>query len=89
MAATNPPFEIIRSVSTGITNLHNVQIPMIPDGCYIPDGTYGGAGILSVTTSTGLILRYMFQNPPNEGVGQPFVTSSLLQFTVTGFRYAR
>ena len=89
ISALYPPFEIIRSVTTGITNLHNVQIPMIPDGCYIPDGTYGGAGILSVTTSTGLILRYMFQNPPNEGVGQPLVTSSLLQFTVTGFRYAR
>ena len=88
ISALYPPFEIFRSMTTGITNVHNIQVPMIPDGCYIPDGTYAGAGILSVTTSTGLRLRYLFQMPPNEG-NPAFVTSTLLQFTVTGFRYAR
>ena len=89
ISALYPPFEVFRSTATSVTNLHNIQVPMIPDGCYIPDGTYNGAGILSVTTSTGLKLRYAFQNLPNEGVGQARVTSTLLQFTVTGFRYAR
>lgn len=90
ISALYPPFEILRSTATSITNVHNIQVPMIPDGCYIPDGTYAGAGILAVTTSTGLKLRYIFQNPTNEGVNnQPIVTSTLLQFTVTGFRYAR
>lgn len=88
ISALFPPFEVFRSMTTGITNIHQIQVPMIPDGCYIPDGTYAGAGILAVTTSTGLRLRYMFQMPPNEG-NPPFVTSTLLQFTVTGFRYAR
>lgn len=89
ISALYPPFEVFRSTATSMTNLHNIQVPMIPDGCYIPDGTYNGAGILSVTTSTGLKLRYAFQNLPNEGVVQARVTSTLLQFTVTGFRYAR
>jgi hypothetical protein len=61
---------------------------MSPDGCYIPDGTYNGAGILSVTTSTGLIMRYIFQNPATEG-NKTQVTSQLLQITTTGFRLAR
>ena len=89
ISALFPPFEVLRSTATSVTNIHQIQVPMIPDGCYIPDGTYAGAGILAVTTSTGLKLRYIFQNPTNEGVGQPIVTSNLLQFTVTGFRYAR
>lgn len=89
ISALFPPFEVLRSTATSVTNIHQIQVPMIPDGCYIPDGTYAGAGILAVTTSTGLKLRYLFQNPTNEGVGQPIVTSTLLQFTVTGFRYAR
>ena len=89
ISALYPPFEILRSTTTAVTNIHNIQVPMIPDGCYIPDGTYAGAGILAVTTSSGLKLRFIFQNPTNEGVGQPIVTSTLLQFTVTGFRYAR
>jgi len=88
ISALYPPFEVLRSMTTGLTNIHNIQVPMIPDGCYIPDGTYNGAGILSVTTSTGLKLRYIYQRPPNEG-SPPVTTSSLLQFTVTGFRYAR
>lgn len=89
ISALYPPFEVLRSTTTAVTNIHQIQVPMIPDGCYIPDGTYAGAGILAVTTSTGLKLRFIFQNPTNEGVGQPIVTSTLLQFTVTGFRYAR
>jgi hypothetical protein len=83
-----PPFEVIRSTCTAITCVHNVQLPMSPDGCYIPDGTYNGAGILSVTTSTGLIMRYIFQNPATEGF-KTQVTSQLLQITTTGFRLAR
>jgi hypothetical protein len=93
ISALFPPFEVLRSMTTGICNVHNVQIPMIPDGCYIPDGTYAGAGILAVTTSTGLRLRFVFQRPNADGVGtisQPGnISSSLLQFTVTGFRLAR
>jgi hypothetical protein len=88
ISALYPPFETVRSMTTGLTNIHNIQVPMIPDGCYIPDGTYGGAGILAVTQSTGLNMRFIFQNVPGEG-NAPKVTSSLLQFTVSGFRYAR
>ena len=83
-----PPFEVLRSMSTGITNLHNILLPMSPDGCYIPDGTYNGAGILSVTTSTGQRVRFLTVHPNDEG-GKTLVTSTLLQFTVTGFRLAR
>lgn len=88
ISALYPPFETFRSTNTGITCLHNISVPMIPDGCYIPDGTYGGAGILSVTTSTGLKIRWIMQNPENEGA-KPLITSTLLQITTTGFRYAR
>jgi hypothetical protein len=61
---------------------------MIPDGCYIPDGTYGGAGLLAITTSTGLKLRWIMQNASNEGNKTP-ITSTLMQITTTGFRLAR
>jgi len=88
ISALNPPFEVVRSTTTGITCLHNIQLPMSPDGCYIPDGEYGGAGILRVTTSTGLILRYIFQNPTEEG-NKALTTSALLQIITTGFRIAR
>ena len=88
ISALNPPFEVVRSMATGLTCLHNIHLPMSPDGCYIPDGEYGGAGILRVTTSTGLILRYIFQNPTEE-LARPQATSQLLQITTTGFRIAR
>lgn len=88
ISALFPPFEYFRSEVTGITCTHNIQLPMIPDGCYIPDGVYGGAGLLSVTTSTGLRVRYIMQNAQNEG-NKAVVTSTLLQITTTGFRIAR
>lgn len=88
ISALYPPFETFRSVTTGVTNLHNIQVPMIPDGCYIPDGNYGGAGILAITTSTGLRLRWIMQNANNEGT-KPLITSTLMQITTTGFRLAR
>ena len=88
ISALYPPFETVRSLTSGLTNVHVVQLPMIPDGCYIPDGVYGGAGLLSVTTSTGLKIRWIFQNPSTEGTKRRF-TSTLLQFTVNGFRLAR
>ena len=75
-------------MTTGVTNVHNIQLPMIPDGCYIPDGVYGGAGLLAVTTSTGLRVRYIMQNVQNEGA-KAVVTSTLMQITTTGFRIAR
>lgn len=85
ISALFPPFEVVRSMTSGLTDVHNIQLPMIPDGCYIPDGVYGGAGILSVTTSTGLRLRWMFQTLD----GMAATTSQFLSFTVTGFRLAR
>lgn len=88
ISALFPPFEYFRSEVTGVTCVHNIQLPMIPDGCYIPDGVYGGAGILAVTTSTGLRVRYIMQNVQNEGA-KAVVTSTLLQITTTGFRIAR
>jgi hypothetical protein len=88
ISALFPPFEYFRSMTTGITNVHNIQLPMIPDGCYIPDGVYGGAGLLAVTTSTGLRVRYIMQNVQNEGA-KAVVTSTLMQITTTGFRIAR
>lgn len=88
ISALFPPFEYFRSMTTGVTNVHNIQLPMIPDGCYIPDGVYGGAGLLAVTTSTGLRVRYIMQNAQNEG-NKAVVTSTLLQITTTGFRIAR
>lgn len=88
ISALYPPFETFRSTVTGVTCLHNIQVPMIPDGCYIPDGTYGGAGLLAITTSTGLRLRWIMQNANNEGTKTP-ITSTLLQVTTTGFRLAR
>ena len=88
ISALFPPFEVFRSTTTGVTCLHQIQVPMSPDGCYIPDGTYGGAGLLAITTSTGLRLRWIMQNPANEGA-KPIVTSTLMQITTTGFRLAR
>jgi hypothetical protein len=88
ISALFPPFEYFRSMTTGVTNVHNIQLPMIPDGCYIPDGVYGGAGLLAVTTSTGLRVRYIMQNAQNEG-NKAVITSTLLQITTTGFRIAR
>lgn len=88
ISALYPPFEAFRSTATGVTCLHNIQVPMSPDGCYIPDGTYGGAGLLAITTSTGLRLRWIMQNANNEG-NKPLVTSTLMQITTTGFRLAR
>lgn len=80
-----PPFEFFRSMTSGAANVHNIQLPMSPDGCYIPDGTYGGAGILSVMGNTGQTVRYIMQ----AGEAGLLVTSTNLTFTVTGFRYAR
>ena len=88
ISALFPPFEYFRSTTTGVTSVHNIQLPMIPDGCYIPDGVYGGAGLLAVTTSTGLRVRYIMQNVQNEGA-KALATSTLLQITTTGFRIAR
>ena len=88
ISALFPPFEVFRSTTTGITCLHNIQVPMSPDGCYVPDGTYGGAGLLAITTSTGQRLRWIMQNTANEGA-KPLVTSTLMQITTTGFRLAR
>jgi len=88
ISALFPPFEYFRSMTTGVTSVHNIQLPMIPDGCYIPDGVYGGAGLLAVTTSTGLRVRYIMQNVQNEGA-KALATSTLLQITTTGFRIAR
>jgi hypothetical protein len=88
ISALFPPFEVFRSTTTGVTCLHNIQVPMSPDGCYVPDGTYGGAGLLAITTSTGQRLRWIMQNPTNEGA-KPLVTSTLMQITTTGFRLAR
>jgi hypothetical protein len=88
ISALYPPFEVFRSLTTGVTNVHNIQVPMIPDGCYIPDGNYGGAGLLAITTSTGLKLRWIMQNANNEGA-KPLITSTLMQITTTGFRLAR
>lgn len=88
ISALFPPFEYFRSMTTGVINVHNIQLPMIPDGCYIPDGVYGGAGLLAVTTSTGLRVRYIMQNVQNEGA-KALATSTLLQITTTGFRIAR
>lgn len=88
ISALFPPFEVFRSTTTGVTCLHQIQVPMSPDGCYIPDGTYGGAGLLAITTSTGQRLRWIMQNPANEGA-KPIVTSTLMQITTTGFRLAR
>lgn len=88
ISALFPPFEYFRSMTTGVINVHNIQLPMIPDGCYIPDGVYGGAGLLAVTTSTGLRVRYIMQNVQNEGA-KALTTSTLLQITTTGFRIAR
>ena len=88
ISALYPPFEIVRSMTTGLVNVHNIQLPMSPDGCYIPDGTYNGAGILSVTTSTGQRIRWTMVRPQHEGA-KAVITSTLLQFTVTGFRLAR
>jgi hypothetical protein len=88
ISALFPPFEYFRSTTTGVTCVHNIQLPMIPDGCYIPDGTYGGAGLLAITSSTGLRVRWIMQNPENEGA-KPIVTSTLMQITTTGFRLAR
>ena len=85
ISALYPPFELIRSMDSGLTCVHNISLPMIPDGCYIPDGTYNGAGLLSITTSTGLRIRYMFQTMD----GFAATTSQALSFTVTGFRLAR
>lgn len=96
ISALYPPFEVVRSTQSGITHIHNIQLPMSPDGCYIPDGTYGGAGILSVTTSAGQYLRYaMVAGETSTGVftsaAQLGVNGSSLALgiTVTGFRYAR
>jgi hypothetical protein len=88
ISALYPPFEVFRSTTTGVTCLHQIQVPMIPDGCYIPDGNYGGAGLLAITTSTGLKLRWIMQNANNEG-NKPLITSTLMQITTTGFRLAR
>jgi hypothetical protein len=88
ISALYPPFEVFRSMNTGITNIHNIQVPMSPDGCYIPDGTYGGAGLLAITTSTGLRIRWIMQNAANEG-NKALVTSTLMSITTTGFRLAR
>lgn len=88
ISALFPPFETVRSMTTGLVNVHTVQLPMIPDGCYIPDGVYGGAGLLSVTTSTGLKIRWAMIRPQNEGM-KVLLTSTLLQYTVHGFRLAR
>jgi hypothetical protein len=81
-----PPFEFFRSTATSIANVHNIQVPMSPDGCYIPDGNYtGGAGLLDVMDNTSQVIRYIMQG----GEAPGFVTSTALAFTVTGFRYAR
>lgn len=88
ISTLNPPFEVVRSTTTGITCYHNIQLPMSPDGCYIPDGTFNGAGILSVMPSSGQTIRYITIHP-NDETGKTLVTSTILQFTVTGFRYAR
>jgi hypothetical protein len=89
ISTLSPPFEVFRSTATSITNLHNIQLPMSPDGCYIPDGTYNGAGILSVMNNSGQTIRYITVGPSNEPPNKALVTSTLLQFTVTGFRLAR
>ena len=96
IATLNPPFEVFRSTTSGVTNTHNIQLPMSPDGCYIPDGTFNGAGILSVMGNTGQTIRYaMVAGETSTGVFTsaaqlPINGSSLsLRVTVTGFRYAR
>ena len=94
ISTLNPPFEVVRSLTTGLTNVHNIQLPMSPDGCYIPDGTYFGAGILSVFDSNlGTRVRFAFKRPWTDGpVGQngaATCSSNSLAFTVTGFRLAR
>jgi hypothetical protein len=92
ISTLNPPFEIVRSTTTSLVNVHQIQLPMSPDGCYIPDGTYFGQGILSVfDTSSGQKIRFAMQRPWTDGpVGQlGTITSNSLSFTVTGFRLAR
>ena len=96
ISALYPPFEVIRSVQSGVTTTHNIQLPLSPDGCYIPDGTYNGAGILSVMGNTGQTIRYaMVAGETGTGVYTsaaqlPINGSSLaLSVAVTGFRYAR
>lgn len=91
ISALYPPFEVIRSTASGLTNIHNIQLPMSPDGCYIPDGTYGGAGILSVMNNSGLTIRYAMIGGETafSSSHTSYGTSLSLAVTVTGFRYAR
>ena len=96
ISALYPPFEVFRSTTSGVTNLHQIQMPMSPDGCYIPDGLYNGAGNLAVLGATGQTIRYaMIAGETSTGVIStgPYLVSSGsslgISVTVTGFRYAR
>lgn len=97
VSTPKPPFQVIRHTTSGVTNRISIQLPMSPDGCYIPDGTYGGAGILEVfTTSVGQYIRYaMFAGDTSTGViSTPAYlaangSSYSINFIVSGFRIAR
>ena len=91
-----PPFEVVRSTTSGVAATHNIQLPMSPDGCYVPDGDFNGAGILSVFGASGLTIRYaMVAGETSTGVFtsqaqlNTLGSSLALGITVTGFRYAR